>query len=124
MQNVVFKFGKKDQIKRQIEKLILTHMDWEFLSFGPKDSNNQPTPPKNADFAIKAYGANCGEIKTDNLDNLRPKSWHWIKVNSNISKNDLIAKFRKLDYSISKNTTRQDSIGRGELVKLYEEYDE
>jgi hypothetical protein len=30
-------------------------------------------------------------------------------------------RFKSLDYSLSKNTARQNSIGRGELVKLYSE---
>ena len=67
---------------------------------GPKDKNNQPTPPKNADFAMKAYGSNCGEIKETNMYNLRPKSWHWIK--SNINKQLLIERFKSIDYSISR----------------------
>jgi hypothetical protein len=92
------------------------------MSFGPKDENGQPTPPVGADFAIRAYGGKCGEIVTENLDKLRPKSWHWIK--SNISIPLLIERFNTLDYSLSLDTARQNSIGRGELVKLYsEEYD-
>ena len=50
------------------------------IKLGPKDKNNQPTPPKTADFVIKAYGANCGQIIDKNLSSLRPKSWHWIKA--------------------------------------------
>jgi hypothetical protein len=87
--------------------------------FGPKDNKNQPTPPEGADFVMKAYGSNCGEIITDGLEDLRPKSWHWIKANINIDK--LIENFNKLDYSISKDTVRQDSIGKQEVVQLYEE---
>ena len=34
---------------------------------GPKDKNNQPTVPKNVDFALKAYGSNCGKIQIKNL---------------------------------------------------------
>jgi hypothetical protein len=59
----------------------------------------------------------CGEIQINNLQNLRPKSWHWIK--SNIDKNLLISRFNNLDYSISNDTARQNSIGKGELVQLY-----
>ena len=66
---------------------------------------------------MKAYGSNCGKITQENLLSLRPKSWHWIK--SNICINKLIKMFNKLDYSISKDTARQDSIGRGEVVYLY-----
>ena len=87
--------------------------------FGPKDNKNQPTPPEGADFVMKAYGSNCGEIITDGLEDLRPKSWHWIKANINIDK--LIENFNKLDYSISKDTVRQDSIGKQEVVQLYKE---
>lgn len=93
------------------------HKDFSFLKLGPKDINNQPTPPNNADFAVKAYGSNCGNIVSTNLDKLRPKSWHWIKANIDI---DLLKKrFSELDYSISKDTVRQDSIGQQELIHLY-----
>jgi hypothetical protein len=73
----------------------------------------------NADFVVKAYGTNCGEIITENLEILRPKSWHWIK--SNIDKTTLINRIKTLDFSLSKDTVRQDSIGKQELIFLYME---
>lgn len=112
-----FQIWEKKSIQRSPIVLKTQHDDWKFLSFGPKDKNGQPTPPEGADFAIRAYGGKCGEIKKDNLGTLRPKSWHWIK--SNISITELISRFKKLDYSVSTDTARQNSIGRGELVKLY-----
>jgi hypothetical protein len=122
MAKCCFQIWEKRSTKRIITTLATSHEDWEFMSFGPKDENGQPTPPVGADFAIRAYGGKCGEIVTENLDKLRPKSWHWIK--SNISIPLLIERFNTLDYSLSLDTARQNSIGRGELVKLYsEEYD-
>ena len=100
------------------EKVILPkkHADWEFLPFGPADARQQPTPPLGASFAMKAYGSNCGEVVTKGLKDLRPKSWHWIKCKN---PKKLIDKFNKLDYNISKDSTRQDSLGRADLVYLY-----
>jgi len=106
---------KKDNERSKIN-LPIEHSDWQFLGYGPKDSNNQPTPPIGADFAIRAYGGKCGEIETENLNKLRPKSWHWIK--SNINKSELISRFSLLDYSNSVNTARQNSIGRAELIEI------
>jgi len=97
-----------------------THEDFEFIKHGPKDINNQPTPPNNADFALKAYGTNCGEILDHDLQNLRPKSWHWIK--SKIDVEVLKYRFNQLDYSMSKDTVRQDSLGQQELIHLYKIY--
>lgn len=107
---------KKDTMR---ERIIYdkTHEDFEFLKYGPLDDNKQPTVPEGADFVLKAYGSNCGEIKTKNLQNLRPKSWHWIK--SNIPVKTLIERFESLDYSISKDTVRQESLGQQELIYLY-----
>lgn len=113
-----FQVWIKTKEKRKIITYDKTHKDFVFLKFGPKDKNNQPTPPKNSDFALKAYGSNCGEIKDKNLDILRPKSWHWIK--SKIDINLLKERFNKLDYSISKDTVRQDSLGQQELIYLYQ----
>ena len=113
-----FQIWERKNTERQMIDLKTSHNDWEFLSFGPKDENNQPTPPIRPDFAIRAYGGKCGEIVQENLQNLRPKSWHWIKAN--IDKDELIYRFKALDYSISLDTARQNSIGRGELVRLYE----
>ena len=72
--------------------------------------------PTTADFAMKAYGSNCGEIVTTNLQSLRPKSWHWFKTDN---PKELIKKLKQLDYSISEDTVRQSSIGRAEVVSLY-----
>ena len=111
---------RKDE-KREKIKLPKTHRDWEFLAMGPKEKREglekmQPTPPKGASFAMKAYGSNCGGIVTKGLQKLRPKSWHWIKCEN---PKEMIKRFNSLDYSLSKDTVRQDSLGRSELVKLY-----
>jgi len=111
--------GKKEN-KRELVELPKIHNDWEFLKLGKRDSAGQPTPPLIADFALRAYGGKIGEIKTEGLNELRPKSWHWFK--SNIDKNILIDRLTKLDYSNSINTARQNSMGRAELVALYTEY--
>lgn len=111
-----FQVWERKSIRRDVIKLETSHKDWNFLGFGPKDKNGQPTPPTGADFAIRAYGGKCGFISSD-LETLRPKSWHWIK--SNIPKNTLIERFNSLDYTLSLNTARQNSIGKAELVKLY-----
>ena len=112
-----FQIWEKRTEERALIKLSTSHADWTFLSNGPLDAKDQPTPPKGADFVILAYGGECGRIVTTGLEALRPKSWHWIK--SNISAPLLIERFRSLDYSLSKDTARQNSIGRGELVMLY-----
>jgi len=114
-----FQLWEKQTEDRNIVKLSTKHKDWEFLSYGPLDARGQPTPPTGADFAILAYGGACGRIVTAELHTLRPKSWHWIK--SKIAVTELIERFTSLDYSISKDTARQNSIGRGELVWLYSE---
>ena len=112
-----FQIWERKSVKRQIIDLQTKHSDWEFLPFGPNDEKGQPTPPLHADFAMRAYGGKIGEIKTDGLSELRPKSWHWFK--SNIDKTYLIDRFSNLDYSNSLNTARQNSMGKGELVHLY-----
>lgn len=115
-----FQIWEKKEEERPIIDLPTKHKDWEFLSFGPNDANGQPTPPNGADFAIRAYGGKIGDIKKDGLSELRPKSWHWIK--SNIDKEELTNRFNQLDYSDSTNTARQNSMGRGELVRLYNDF--
>ena len=115
-----FQIWEKKDIEREFIDLPTTHADWEFLKLGKRDENGQPTPPLNADFALRAYGGNIGIIKTECLDMLRPKSWHWLK--SNIDKETLIHRFSQLDYSGSLNTARQNSMGRAELVNIYTEY--
>lgn len=119
MAKCCFQIWEKSEQKRGLQDLPLTHPHWTFLSYGPLDTNGQPTPPQNADFAIRAYGGNCGEICILELDTLRPKSWHWIKAS--IDMNVLVQRFGSLDYSISQDTARQNSIGRADLVLLYQE---
>jgi hypothetical protein len=115
-----FQIWEKKEIERSFINLPTKHNDWDFLSFGSIDIYGQPTPPNGADFAIRAYGGKIGEIKKTKLNELRPKSWHWIK--SNIDKEELINRFNQLNYSDSLNTARQNSMGKGELVKLYNNF--
>lgn len=119
MAKCCFQIWEKRQTPREYIDLPTTHSDWEFLRFGPNDANGQPTPPTGADFAIRAYGGKCGEIVEAGLETLRPKSWHWIKAKKDTQ--TLIQRFRSLDYTVSLDTARQNSIGRGELVRLYSE---
>ena len=119
MAKCCFQIWEKKDTKRPIVELSTTHNDWDFLGFGPKDTKGQPTPPKGADFAMRAYGGKCGEIVDTGLETLRPKSWHWFK--SKVNKNTLIERFNALDYTLSLDTARQNSMGRGELVRLYSE---
>ena len=114
-----FQIWIKKETKR--DKIIYDkmHSDFNFLKYGPKDKNNQPTPPQNCDFVIKAYGGNCGEIIDTELHLLRPKSWHWLK--STIDIEQLKNRFRQLDYSMSEDTVRQDSLGQQELIYLYKQ---
>ena len=114
-----FQIWEKREYDRDIVKLNTEHIDWDFLSYGQLNTKGQPTPPESADFVILAYGGKCGTILKSGLDKLSPKSWHWIKAKINV--NLLIERFSSLDYSLSKDTARQNSIGRGELVKLYSE---
>lgn len=115
-----FQIWEKKECIRTIVNLPLNHSDWDFIPFGPIDIKGQPTPPLEADFAIRAYGGKIGEIIINDLNNLRPKSFHWIK--SIIDKKELINRLNQLDYSNSLNTARQNSMGKAELVKLYSDF--
>ena len=110
---------KDDVPPRQVVHLPTQHPHWTFLPFGPTDASGQPTPPEGADFAIRAYGGRCGDIRRTALDTLRPKSWHWIQTNGTVDAETLAERFETLDYSLSEDTARQNSIGRGEVVMLY-----
>ena len=99
--------------------LPLQHPHWNFLALGTVDTQGQPTPPQGADFVVRAYGGQCGEIVSNGLQACRPKSWHWIQAR--IPPHILKARFETLDYSLSENTARQNSLGRAELILLYTE---
>ena len=114
-----FQIWRRSADLRPIVAMPTVHPDWDFLPFGPLDDNDQPTPPNGADFVIHAYGGQCGRIVSVGLGELRPKSWHWIRAN--IGLDMLRERFQGLDYSVGNQTARQNSIGRGELVRLYTE---
>lgn len=112
-----FQIWEKRTIVRPFVELSTVHSDWQYLKLGPKDTKGQPTVPEGADFAIRAYGGKCGEIVEFDFNSVCPKNCHWIK--SNIDTHLLIQRFKQLDYSLSMNTARQNSIGKGEIVRLY-----
>ena len=112
-----FQIWVRNETKRQEIIYDRKHNDFNFIKLGPKDKNNQPTPPKECDFVIKAFGGRCGLIVDRDLQTLCPKSWHWLR--SNIDIELLKDRFKQLDYSISKDTVRQDSLGQRELIHLY-----
>lgn len=107
---------KKDN-KREKIQFPTKHKDFTFIKYTEYNENNQPIAPHGSDFALLAYGGDCGKIVDNNLNELRPKSWHFIKSNIDIIL--LKDRFNQLDYSISKQSVRQNSLGQGELVNLY-----
>jgi hypothetical protein len=119
MAKCCFQIWEKKETKRAVIKLPTTHDDWDFMGLGPKDAKGQPTHPNGSDFAMRAYGGKCGEIVDAGLETLCPKNCHWIKTK--INKNTLIDRFNALDYTLSLNTARHNSIGMGDLVRLYSE---
>lgn len=84
--------------------LPLSTSDFEFVN------------PNQADYAIRAYGSNCGEISFNPLS-LAPRSWHFIKEKYS----GTLSILKRIDYSLSRDTARQDSIGKAELIFLYDQ---
>lgn len=105
-----FQIWIRNTVKREILKLDLKHDDWIFLNYKNDDVCT-------SDFAIRAYGSNCGQICETEFDILNPKGWHFIK--SKIDVNVLKNKFKTLDFAKSENTARQNSLGKAELIELY-----
>jgi hypothetical protein len=109
-----FQVWKRRATPRSLIKLPLTHKDFEVLSY--RTVNGKVAAPENVDFAVRAYGGNCGQISLD-IEDLAPKSWHFIRADN---PEDLIDRFEKLDYyPLASWTARQDSIGKAELIHLY-----
>lgn len=111
-----FQIWQKSNKIRTIEKKVLLHKDWDFLSYIKTEEDL--IPPKEADFVILAYGSNSGQISSD-LFNWRPKSVHFIKAK--IDKDELIKNFNSLDYSCANDSARQSSLCKTDLIKLYSE---
>ena len=105
-----FQIWVRTNNKRIIKKLDIKHKDWKFLNYKKDDILL-------SDFAIRAYGGKCGEIVEYNFDMLNCKGWHFIKSNINIDQ--LKSNMLHLDFKNSKNTARQNSLGKAELVDLY-----
>lgn len=99
-----FQIWVKGSSKRLLIIQETEHPDFSFVK------------PEEADFAMRAYGSNCGEIDLE-MKELTIKNWHWVKAN--INKEELIRRFKSLDFSESKNTVRQDSLGQKDLISLY-----
>ena len=105
----VWERRQEERVPRILET---THPHWEFLEGA-----------EGASLAIRAYGGKCGELRWGNSEGfsaLAPRSWHWIRPQG-VSAEELGQRFSALDYSCSEDTARQNSIGRGDLVRLYSE---
>lgn len=102
-----FQIWKREKSCRKKIILPTTHEDFKFVS----------SDCKNIDLALRAYGGKCGEIVTKDFYKLSPRSWHFIQTNINVQ--TLIANIEKINWKSSENTARQNSIGKAELVNLY-----
>jgi hypothetical protein len=109
-----FQVWERRSYRRSLVVLDLTHKDFEVLSY--KTIGGKVFAPDNVDFAIRAYGGNCGQISME-IETLAPKSWHFIRSDKS---EILIDRFATLDYyPLASWTSRQDSIGKADLIYLY-----
>jgi hypothetical protein len=109
-----FQIWERKETKREKVVLPMTHEDFEVLSY--ITVNGKVAAPPDVDFAVRAYGGNIGQISFD-IDEVAPKSWHFIR--SPIAA-DIIDNFECLDYyPLASWTARQDSIGKADLIYLY-----
>jgi hypothetical protein len=69
-----FQIWIKNNKKRLIIKRSIKHKDWVFLNYKKDDINK-------CDFAIRAYGGDCGKIREANFNTINCKGWHFIKSN-------------------------------------------
>ena len=109
-----FQVWERKDYKRTKVELPMLHNDFKVMSYVTVAGSVQA--PEGADFAIRAYGGNCGQISLD-IEDLAPKSWHFIKSDK---AEEIIENFEQLDYyPLASWTARQDSVGKGELIWLY-----
>jgi hypothetical protein len=73
-----------------------------------------------ADFAIVKTGGSPGKMVYSNFELLHPQTYHYIKSNTNIEKNELIERFKGLNYTLAVDTCCQNSMGKSDLIYLYE----
>jgi hypothetical protein len=111
-----FQVWERRSVPRQKINLPLEHSDFEVLSY--KTIDGAVCAPENVDFAVRAYGGNCGQISLD-IEDLAPKSWHFIRAEN---PEVILERMESLDYyPLAAWTARQDSIGKAELIYLYTE---
>jgi hypothetical protein len=114
-----FQIWKRCEIPREYIRRRYTHPDFEFIKYGPvtPESGVPSVPVEEFDITIRAYGSSCGKVVTTDGVNVKAKSHHFIK--SNIPVDELVNRLSSLDFSVAKNTCRQDSIGKADLVEIY-----
>lgn len=103
----VFQIWKRKDYEREVITLPSFHTDIQFVNKGE------------ASIALKAYGGtgDCGTVLKEFQD-VNPKAYHFIKCNK--STEDILQKLNY--YPLAGDTVRQDSIGRKDLIYLYENY--
>jgi hypothetical protein len=104
-----FQVWIKKPVMRTKVALETQHEDFTFVS------------KQQAEFALRSCGSNCGTLEEINLEGLADRSWNWIKSSGTIPLEELKDRFRKLDFSLSRDSVRQDSLGHSDLIMLYQE---
>ena len=95
--------------------------DWVFLDVAESNEHGNIVPV-GTHLVIRSKNGSkpIGEIRQCALADLRPENWLWIKSRINVE--ELISRFQKLDYETFANGSEQDTLGSGNLVKLYNVY--
>lgn len=92
------------------EQILLNDKTDDFIILPLKDKLD-------ASFAVRAYGGKCGEISFD-IKNIAECSWHFVKTNKI---DEVLYNIKKMDFSVSEDTARQNSIGAKEFIHFYNE---
>lgn len=104
----VFQIWKKQNNSRVLEKRVMKHEDFDFVS------------KEDGDFSFQRVGAKAGLVLKD-FSHKSPSSHYFIK--SNDKKNDLFSIFEQISWEdIKKRTAGNPSIGKSELIERYLEF--
>jgi len=111
-----FQIWERKDYKRSIIKLPQRHKDWDFLQIGDHEANFVLRTTGGVGKIILNDHSNDG-FNDNNLQNINKRNYFWIKANINTE--FLIKRFQTLDYTIANYTSRHDSIGKADFVKIY-----
>jgi len=118
--STIFQIWEKRDVNRVDPPKLRECDDFSFVKFTSPIKGPAAPVPAGSNIAICTHGSGAGKVFEDSFQSKNTRTHRFIKIKSNITKEELADRLRSLDFqSVFKYTVGATCISTEEIIRLY-----